>query len=72
MANNSEDRKRTKHINLRYHYLREKITNKEIILNWIQSANQLTDSLTKPLSVSAFEAWIHQLRLTNRFTTELD
>jgi hypothetical protein len=35
VANNSEDRKRTKHINLRYHYLREKVTNEEIILDWV-------------------------------------
>ena len=33
VANNSKDRKRTKHINLRYHYLREKVTNGEIILD---------------------------------------
>jgi hypothetical protein len=39
MTNHSEDRKRTKHINLRYHYLRDKVTNREIILDWVQSAN---------------------------------
>jgi hypothetical protein len=39
VANNPENRKRTKHINLRYHYLRDKITNGEIILDWVQSAN---------------------------------
>jgi hypothetical protein len=39
VANNPKDRKRIKYINLRYHYLREKITNGEIILNWVQSAN---------------------------------
>ena len=33
VANNPEDRKRTKYINLRYHYLRDKIINGEIILN---------------------------------------
>jgi hypothetical protein len=33
IANNSENRKRTKHIDLRYHYLRDKVTNGEIILN---------------------------------------
>ena len=33
MANNPKDRKRIKHIDLRYHYLREKVTNEEIILN---------------------------------------
>jgi hypothetical protein len=72
VVNNPKDRKRTKHIDLRYHYLREKITNGEIILDWVQSANQLADSLTKPLSAPAFEAWIHQLGLTDGFTTESD
>jgi len=33
VANNSKDRKRTKHINLRYYYLRDKVINGEIILN---------------------------------------
>jgi hypothetical protein len=33
VANNFENRKRTKYIDLRYHYLREKVTNGEIILD---------------------------------------
>jgi hypothetical protein len=33
ITNNPEDRKRTKHIDLRYHYLRDKVTNGEIILD---------------------------------------
>jgi hypothetical protein len=33
IANNLKDRKRIKHIDLRYHYLREKVINGEIILN---------------------------------------
>jgi hypothetical protein len=32
IANNPKDRKRTKYINLRYYYLREKVTNEKIIL----------------------------------------
>ena len=72
VANNSKNRKRIKHINLRYHYLREKVTNGEIILDWVQSANQLANSLIKPLSAPAFEAWIYQLILTNGFTTKSD
>ena len=35
VVNNPEDRKRIKHIDLRYYYLREKVTNGEIILNWV-------------------------------------
>jgi hypothetical protein len=56
MANNPKDRKRIKHIDLRYHYLRDKVTNREIILDWVQSANQLANDLTKALSVLAFKA----------------
>jgi hypothetical protein len=59
VANNFEDRKRTKHIDFRYHYLREKVTNGEIILDWVQLANQLADGFIKPLSAPAFEAWIY-------------
>ena len=33
VANNPKNRKRTKHIDLRYHYLRDKVTNGKIILN---------------------------------------
>ena len=33
VANNLKNRKRTKHIDLRYHYLRDKVTNGEIILD---------------------------------------
>jgi hypothetical protein len=33
VANNPEDRKRTKYIDLRYYYLRDKVTNGEIILD---------------------------------------
>jgi hypothetical protein len=33
VANNPEDRKRIKYIDLRYHYLRDKVTNGEIILD---------------------------------------
>jgi hypothetical protein len=72
VANNSEDRKRTKHIDLRYHYLRDKVTNGKIILDWVQLANQLTNGLTKALLAPAFKAWIHQLELTDGFTTESD
>jgi hypothetical protein len=55
ITNNPEDRKRTKHIDLRYHYLRDKVINREIILDWVQSANQLADSLIKALLAPAFE-----------------
>ena len=41
--------KRTKHIDIRYHYIREKVESGEIKLTYIHSQAQLADLLTKPL-----------------------
>jgi hypothetical protein len=59
MINNLKDRKRIKHIDFRYHYLREKVINREIILDWVQSANQLANSFIKSLSAPALKTWIY-------------
>ncbi|GBN09715.1 Copia protein [Araneus ventricosus] len=47
--------KRTKHVNIRYHYIREKVTAKEIELHYIKYQEQLADILTKGLSKQIFE-----------------
>ena len=41
---------RTRHINLRYHYLRELVSSIQIQLSYIPTARQLADALTKPLA----------------------
>jgi hypothetical protein len=46
---------RTKHIDIRYHFLREVIADGQIKLAWIQSKDQLADILTKPLQGGAFK-----------------
>ena len=45
---------RVKHIDLKYHFLRELVAEGKIRLGWIQSENQLADILTKPLQGSKF------------------
>jgi hypothetical protein len=40
---------RVKHIDLKYHFLRELVAEGKIRLGWIQSEDQLADILTKPL-----------------------
>lgn len=40
---------RTKHFELKYHFLREKFQNKEVILEHVSSKEQLADIFTKPL-----------------------
>jgi hypothetical protein len=44
-----------KHIPIKYHFLREKVTNKVVKLNYIPSTEQIVDIFTKPLSKKPFE-----------------
>lgn len=39
----------TKHIDIKYHYVREVIKNKEIVLEKIDTKENLADIMTKPL-----------------------
>lgn len=52
---NSEENKRLKHIDVRYHYIKEKVKDGTIVLKHISSQEQLADLLTKPLGKLAFQ-----------------
>ena len=41
--------KRSKHIDIRYHFVREKVATGEVKLEFIETENQQADLLTKPL-----------------------
>jgi len=49
IANNPIANRRTKHIDVRYHYTREKIEQKEIKLEYLPTTEMLADILTKPV-----------------------
>ncbi|KAG0448351.1 hypothetical protein HPP92_027876 [Vanilla planifolia] len=51
---------RTKHIELRYHFIREHVQKKEIQLSFVPSSAQMADIFTKPLPTDVF----HRLRLS--------
>ena len=46
---------RTKHIDIRHHFVREMVENGEIDMKWIPSRDQLADIFTKPLGKNIFE-----------------
>jgi len=48
-ANNIINNERSKHIDVRYHFIREKIENKDITLEYCPTNNMTADILTKPL-----------------------
>jgi Reverse transcriptase (RNA-dependent DNA polymerase) len=49
---------RTKHINIRYHLIRQKIADNTINIHYINTKNQPADGLTKPLVNSAFQNFL--------------
>jgi hypothetical protein len=49
LSRNPGDHQRTKHIDIRYHFVREKTASDEIKLVYVPTDKQLADLLTKPL-----------------------
>ena len=46
---------RTKHINIRHHFIRIYVTNHDVILEFIDTKHQLADIFTKSLSEEQFD-----------------
>ena len=48
-AKNPQDYKKSKHIDVKYHFVRERIAAGEIVIEYVASEDQLADILTKPM-----------------------
>ena len=55
MSKNPVLHSKTKHIPIKYHFLREHVTNKVVQLNFIPFMEQIVDIFTKPLPKTQFE-----------------
>jgi hypothetical protein len=51
----------SRHIRLRYHFIREQVEDGSLTLQWVPTGRQLADVLTKPLHGQAFTQWRDQL-----------
>ena len=54
IANNPIQHSRTKHIEIRHHFLRDSVANENILLRNVRSEDQLADIFTKPLNEVTF------------------
>ena len=63
IAENPEFHKRSKHIDLAFHYTRDNIRNKKIRLFWIKRADNIADFFTKPLEPNNYMLFKNQLSL---------
>ncbi len=54
---NPEFHRRTKHIEVRHHWIREKVDSKEIVITYISTKDMVADGLTKALDPKPFKAF---------------
>lgn len=54
---------KSKHIDIRYHYIRDMVAHKEVVLKHISTSLMIADPLTKPIARNAFQAHVRSLGL---------
>ncbi|KAJ9545329.1 hypothetical protein OSB04_025036 [Centaurea solstitialis] len=64
IANNPVLHSKTKHIEVRYHFIRDHVMNGDIELHFVPTEYQLADLFTKPLDVTRFNMLISELGIT--------
>ena len=65
MSRNPKHHPRTKHIDVKYHYIREKIERGSIALSYCPTADMVTDVMTKGLSKFSFEEFRASMGVVN-------
>ncbi|KAJ9557729.1 hypothetical protein OSB04_012343 [Centaurea solstitialis] len=65
IANNPVLHSKTKHIEVRYHFIRDHVMNGDVELHFVPTEYQLADLFTKPLDVTRFNMLISELGMLN-------
>ena len=65
ISNNPVMHSKTKHISIKYHFLREQVTEKNIRVEYVGTKEQVADIFTKPLPWEAFEYLLQRLGVTS-------
>ncbi|KAJ9536752.1 LOW QUALITY PROTEIN: hypothetical protein OSB04_un000056 [Centaurea solstitialis] len=65
IANNPVLHSKTKHIEVRYHFIRDHVMNGDIELHFVPTEYQLADLFTKPLDVTRFNMLLSELGMLN-------
>jgi hypothetical protein len=65
MAKNPQFHARTKHIDLQWHYVRERALDGDVELQYVPTEQQIADGLTKALPKDRFIAFRNALGISN-------
>lgn len=65
-ANNAQFSKRTKHVDIKHHFIRDHISKGEIELEYVGTEHMIADTLTKPLGREKFELFRNSLNVVSR------
>ncbi|KAJ5298140.1 uncharacterized protein N7443_006260 [Penicillium atrosanguineum] len=63
LASSDKFTTRSKHIDVKYHYVREKTASNDCLFQYVPTAEQAADGLTKPLASTLFQRFVKQLGL---------
>ena len=63
---------RTKHVEVHYHFIREKVLQEEIEMRQIKTDDQVADLFTKSLSTSKLEMFRRQLDIVQRMRADIE
>ena len=65
ITENPVQHSRTKHIDIRYHFIREHVMNGTVELHFVPTDKQLADIFTKPLDEATFSRLVSELGMLN-------
>jgi hypothetical protein len=63
MVDNLVEHSRTKHIDIRYHFLRDHQQKGDIEIAYVSTHNQLADIFTRPLDEKTFSKLMNELNI---------
>uniref|UniRef100_H3H8M3 Integrase catalytic domain-containing protein n=2 Tax=Phytophthora ramorum TaxID=164328 RepID=H3H8M3_PHYRM len=66
LAKNPQFHKRTKHIDIRYHFVREKVEDGQVVLQYVSTTDMLADMMTKAIPATQFSVLRTKLGIQGR------